>query len=120
MKYINYNVLSASDHATTSGSKIDTDQLWSVSFHAYFGDSTAAGTFKIQASNDLAPTHYTANSNFTVTNWVDVPSATASIASGVSGLVTITQLSYRWLRAVYTRSSGGSTTVVVEMMAISL
>ncbi len=120
MKYLNTIVLSAVDTSSQNGPQIDSNQLISASFQTIFGDATAAGTIKIQASNDPAPTHYTAQSNFTVTNWVDIPSATATITSGASSIITIPQLSYRWLRAVYTRSSGGSTTIIVKMMAVSL
>ncbi len=112
MKYINKNVLSASDRASTNGAQIDADQLYASSFHAYFGDATAAGAFKLQASNDLAPTHYTANTNFTVTNWTDIPTKTATIAAGSSALITLAQgASYRWLRAVYTNTASGVQTV---------
>lgn len=112
MKYLNTNVLSALDNLTTNGGAIDANQLWSASFHAYFGDTNAAGTFKIQASNDSTALNYDAlAAGFTPTNWVDVPSQTATITSGGSALLTITDLSYRWLRAIYTTTATGAQTV---------
>lgn len=123
MKYLNCSVLSAVDTATVSGGKIDASQLLAASFQAIFQDATAAGTLKIQMSNDPAPTNYSANSNFTVTNWTDVASATSTIASGAGPIISLPQGTYppcRWLRAVYTRSGGGSTTFAVTMFAISV
>lgn len=118
MKYTNTTVLSAVDTASQTGNQVDASQLFAASFHAFFGDATAAGTLKLQASNDLCPIGYQP-STFAATNWVDIPNKTASIASGASALITVDQMTYRWVRAVYTRSGGGSTTITVNMMAIS-
>lgn len=118
MRNVNCIALSAVDTASQNGIQIDANQLVSVSFHAYFGDASANGTLKLQASNDIFNDRYQA-SNFTVAHWVDIPNATASITSGSSGVITIPQACYRWMRVVYTRSSGGSTTITVEMNALS-
>lgn len=118
MRNVNCNVLSGSDASTQNGITVDSNQLINASFQAVFGDATATGTFKIQMSNDINTDRYQAF-NFTVTNWTDIPNASASITSGGSAVITLTEISYRWLRAVYTASSGGSTTVKVNMNAIS-
>lgn len=117
MKQVNANILSDVDTATVTGAAIDSSQIVSASFQAVFGDATAVGTVKLQASNDLDPQGPV--SSFTPTNWTDIPSASAAIASGASALITIPNMSYRWIRSVYTRTSGGSTTVNVNMFAIS-
>lgn len=117
MHYVNAPVLSAVDTASQNGVQIDSHQYKNVSFHAYFGDATAAGTLKVQASNDLCFDGYQANTAFTVTNWVDIPNASAAIASGAPALITLVNAPYRWLRVVYTRSGGGSTTITVNMLA---
>jgi hypothetical protein len=118
MRYINKNILSAADTSSQNGSKVDANQLVSASFAFRFGDAGANGTCKIQASNDPCAFGNLA-ADFTVTNWVDVPNASAAITSGASALITIANMSYRWIRAVYTRSSGGSTTVNCDMNALS-
>lgn len=120
MKYVNSTPLNAVDDSIsqTSG-KIDLSQLVSLSFHTYFGDATAAGSVKIQASNDLCPPG-NLPSSFTVTNWVDIPSASATITSGAPALITINQVVYRWARVVFTNVSGGSTTLTVNMFGISI
>lgn len=119
MRNTNCQILSGANTGSVNGSQIDANQLVSASFHAFQGDGTAAGTVKIQASNDVCAYGNLA-ADFVVTNWVDIPSATASVASGGPVLITIAQMSYRWIRAVYTRTSGGSSTVVVNMNALSI
>lgn len=118
MRNVCCNLISAPDNVSQTSAAVDANQLISASFMAYFGDSTAAGTFKIQASND--PNVQGQPTGFVPTNWVDIPSATTSIASGASALITIPQTSYRWMRVVYTRSGGGSTTINVNMNALSV
>lgn len=108
MRNLNCNVLSAADNQTTNGIQIDSNQLFGMSFQAYFGDTQAAGTFKIQVSNDVAPIQYSSNSTFTVSHWVDLPSATTPIVSGGSAIITVNPSSYRWMRAVYTTSATGA------------
>lgn len=113
MRNVNCSALSALDNLTTNGSQIDANQLVSASFHAYFGDATAAGTFKLQASNDICNDRYQAQI-FVATNWVDLPNQTAAITSGSSAILTITSSSYRWLRAVYTATAAGVQTIAVH------
>lgn len=113
MRHANFVALSGADTASVNGSQIDANQIIQASFQIVFADATATGTFKLQASNDICNDQYQPNT-FTVTNWTDIPSATAAIASGASALLSLNNMAYRWVRAVYVRSSGGSTTVVVN------
>lgn len=125
MRNVNCVVLSAPDNANANGNQVDSNQLVSASFHVVFGDSSAAGTVKLQVSNDICNDRYQA-SNFTVTNWVDMPASlagavtTATIASGAQALLTVPQMTYRWIRAVFTHSGGGTTTIIVNMNALSV
>lgn len=118
MHYINKNCLSSSNGSTKNGDTMDS-QLWvSASFQFYTGGSGDSGTFKLQASNDPFTANYAAGqTSFAPTNWVDIPSQTASIASGASALLTVANSTYRWIRAVYTKS-GGTDAVNVQVMAI--
>lgn len=118
MRNINASVLSGVDTASQNGAQLDTNQWVSASFQIVFADATAVGTFKLQASNDVCPPQQ--SSNFTVTNWTDIPSATASITAGASALISLANVNYRWIRAVYTRASGGSTTVSVTCNGLSV
>ena len=118
MKYANINVLSASDATSQTSDKIDCNQILEASFHIYFGDSTAAGTIQIQASNDINNNNYEP-ANFTVTNWVNIPNASATVTAGGAQLITIDYVCYRWMRVVYTSSVPGTTTINVNMFGIS-
>lgn len=120
MRVINTNVLSAVDTASQNGIKIDSSQLLQASFQAIFADATAAGTVKIQASNDINTSGTFNAVNFTPTNWSDIPGAVATVASGVCPLIPLTNMSFGWIRAVFTRSSGGSSTVNVVMFAVGV
>jgi len=117
MRNINQNVLSAVDTASQTGGKIDASQLYSASFHAYFGDSGCTGSVKIQASNDPCAFGNDAV-NFTPTNWVDIPNTSTNVTSGGAILITLSQLSYRWLRVAFTYASGGSSTINVNLNAL--
>lgn len=119
MKYVNCNVLSAVDTSTQTGIQIEASQLYAASFQAYFGDNTAAGTLTVQASNDEFGTFYQPGT-FTATNWTLIPGATATITAGASALILVPVTSFRWMRVVYTSSSGGSSTINVNMMATAV
>lgn len=119
MRNVNCQVLFASSSASQNGIQIDSNQLVSASFQFVFGDTSSVGTCKIQASNDICNDRYQANL-FTVTNWTDIPNMSVSSVSGASQILTIPNCSYRWLRAVYTSTSGGSTTVTSNMDALSI
>lgn len=111
MKSNNFQILSGSDNQSITGSAIDGSQLISLSAQASFGDAQAAGTFKLQASNDILRQGYNP-SNFTPTNWVDIPNQSANITSGTSSLLTVSQMAYRWVRAVWTMTGTGVQTIV--------
>lgn len=116
MRRLNVTVFSASN-ASGNGSQIDANQLVSASFHAFFSDAAAAGTIKVQASNDIPSDR--GQTPFVVTNWVDVPSASVVVASGASALITIANSCYGFYRVVWTRTGGAGTTTV-NMEGLSL
>lgn len=119
MRKVSDTILSDVDTSSKNGSTVDSGQLISASFHFILGDTTAAGTFKVQASNDEL-----GNGNpqtFAPTNWVDIPSASVTYTAGTTqGLVTIASMAYRWVRAVSTITTPGSTTVTCNLMAFSV
>lgn len=119
MRNVNCNCLSAIDTSSQNGIQLDSNQWVSASFQSIFGDATATGTVKIQMSNDICNFGNLAT-DFTVTNWSDVPNATSAIASGVGPAILIANCSFRWMRAVFTRASGGSTTVNINVNALSI
>lgn len=117
MRNLNQTILSAVDTASVNGAAVDSNQLVSASFQSVFGDVTAAGTVKIQASNDVP---VSSRQSFTPTNWSDIPSATATVTAGVAPLIVIANMSFGYIRAVYTRTGGGTTTIIVNIDALGI
>lgn len=118
MMNVTATILTAPDTAGATGAAINSNQLISASFQAICADITAAGSVKIQASNDSPPQGQL--STFVPTNWTDIPNATASVSAGVAPLILIPVCSFRYMRAVYAFTSGGSTTINVQMSAMSV
>lgn len=119
MRYVNVNILTADDSVDAFGIQIDANQLIQASFAVRFNDATATGTLQIQASNDPCPYGNTAAA-FVVQNWDDLPNAQTEITQGSSSTFRLADLSYRWLRAVWRSTSGGTSTVIVDMNALSV
>ncbi len=114
MKNVCTSILSAADTASRTGQTVDSNQLVSASFHFLFGDASAAGTVKIQASNDPTPLQ-----NGPV-NWIDIPNASAVVVAGAPQLITIANMAYRWIRASFVETGAGSTTITCNMNALSV
>lgn len=96
--------LGTADADRTSG-KIDCNQLVNMSVQTIItGGTTAAGTMKVQGSNDLPSNNN--RQDFTPTNWSDVPSATATVTAGVAPLIVLSNVACQWVRVVFTRSAG--------------
>lgn len=106
LNHFTKEVISAASNAgTVLSAAIDADYLSMITAQASFTDDAAAGTLKIQASNIVNPG---------ASDWVDVPDATASVASGVLTMTPIldTPFCYKWLRVVFTHSGGAGTLTV--------
>lgn len=119
MRHVNSIVLNALDTTSQNGNQIDTNQIVAASFQAIFSDNIAAGSVKIQMSNDITHDSYQPM-NFTVINWTDVPNASATVTAGASVVISIPQSCYRWLRAVYTSTTPGTGTVMVQYNGLSI
>lgn len=115
MHYTSATVLSASDAATATGSSIPSDQLVSASFQSIFTDTTAAGTVQIQASNDLVND---LPGSSPPTNWTNIPSATATVTAGVAPYIFLPSLAYRHMRVLYTSTTPGTGTFIVNIFAL--
>lgn len=110
MKKVNVVVLSATDSSSTSvmsTSQIDANQLFNASFQILFDGTTSAGTFSLQASNDIDNVQYSSSAGFTVTNWSDIPGSTVAVTAGVSEILPLANMGYRWIRGVYTGNASG-------------
>lgn len=127
MRNIQATILNEDDDASKTGDAVDAGQLVSASFCAIFGDTDAAGTVKIQCSNwNPAASGYRASADGRTprvppeSTWCDVPNATTSITSGVGSAIVIPNMAFSYIRAVFTSSNAGATTVEVQMNALSM
>lgn len=114
MGFKTINVLSGANTATITGSAINVQGGVMASFVPIMGDNGANGTVKIQASNDIVAV------GGAPSNWVDITGATSSIASGVGPAIMLSYMCYAYIRVVYTKSSGGSSTISVNMNYYSI
>lgn len=117
MKSAQVNIYSASNASSSNGSAIDVNQIVSASFQIVTTDATAAGTFKLQFSNDLPTTD---RQNFVPTNWTDIPSASAVMAAGVAPGIVIANMAFSYIRVSFTRSAGAAVLTKVNMNQLSV
>lgn len=70
--------------------------------------STPIGVFKLQGSND-AGDNGSGQGVSQPSNWTDITDSPQSISGGPGSLLfDITECGYRWVRLVYTRTSGSA------------
>ena len=115
MRTFDFIAINASDAVSQTSVAFDTQNIFRISALAVFGDATAAGSIKLQASNDFLNASPTSQGSFVPTNWVDIPSATATVTAGAKTLIPATEIAYRYVRIVFTQTTPGSTTVVVNV-----
>lgn len=113
MRSINSQILTGVD-ASVSGvsAAIAASQIFYISVQAVM-TGTSSGTLKLQFSNDPCEGQQPTASP---TNWIDIPSATVTL-TGTAGAFGIakTDLSYRFIRAVYTKNNGSAGTITVTI-----
>lgn len=105
MRNVSVNQTLGTADASRDGDKIDANQLVNFSVQTIVtGGTSAAGTVKVQGSNDL-PTNND-RASFVPVNWSDIPNATASMTSGVAPLIICSNVACQYIRVVFTRSAG--------------
>jgi hypothetical protein len=107
MKFANEKIIVAADmSASFSSDPILLDQIYGFSFQAVFTGSPN-GTFKLQCSNDDVKLP------IEVSQWSDVGSTSQAISAAGDLFYNIDAAHYKWVRIVYTRSSGSGSCDVV-------
>lgn len=71
------------------------------------------GSLQLQVSNDQAPAGNMGNA-YVPTNWSNFGSAVTVNAAGVQ-LIAAVDVCFRWLRAVFTDSSGGTSAATITV-----
>lgn len=120
MKNTNPKVLSGTISGTTPivGAAIDASQMYQASFQFTTVDTLAAGTYKIQMSNDPQPNGTFAPNTFT--HWSDIASASATVTANTqAAAIILLVVTARALRVVFTPTAG-SGTAVVNMFSINV
>lgn len=108
MNYTNIRPINAQvGNTTITSAAVDASYMFKLSGVVKSDHSSANGTMQWQVSNDpptaIAPT-----------NFVNLGSSVAISGAGQS-LMAQQDIAYRWVRAVYTDSSGGSATAVITL-----
>ena len=111
MRSFNEPIINGADASVNQNSQIvDARNLHLASVHVSM-TGTAAGTVKLQASND-EPTTGLPPSNF-----VDISGATVSVSAAGQFLIPKLDVCYNYIRAVYTATSGtGTVTAKIHMI----
>ena len=95
----------AVDAATSKNSgAFDLGDLRDYSIQVNFSGSTLAGTLKLQA--------IVGDAEYANADWVDIASSSQAITSAASHIWNVTGASYKFVRAVWTASSGTGTMTV--------
>lgn len=96
--------------ASITSAATNIQYLDNVSIQLNFTTSDAVGTFSVQGSLDHAANSLT-NQQITAGNWVTITLPTSPVAASADNqiLLDLNQLSFPWIRVVYTRSSGSGT-----------
>lgn len=106
MNYSNKQILTAAPNTgTVESAAVDARFVIGATVQAWFSDVTAAGTLKLQASNDVkSPTH-----------WNDIPNATVAVAAGATSMTPILSANfcYQWIRVAFVSSGGSGTMTAV-------
>lgn len=108
----NFTAIVAKDATTEQNSAvIDASFLFSGSIQAKFSANDAAGTLSLQFSDEPSNS---LSGGIAPTNWNDVPSGTAMVASGALTSIFVPVLSYRWLKINWAPSGGSAGTVTAN------
>ncbi len=108
MRQVNDNVIQTQAAATVNSQAIPALNLLYCSAQIN-ATGAAAGTLKFQASND-EPVGYLAQP----THWSDIPGATVAVSASGSFLIPKIELSYQFIRLVYTNTGTGTISVVFK------
>lgn len=117
MRFVNKTIYSGTNIASGNSDQIDANQLISASFHCITAGVDAQGSFKLQASNEVPSGGKSGPyaQLVTVTQWIDVPNQSANVTAGGDALLTVAQMTYRWIRAVWTSTAVKASLIVQDL-----
>lgn len=113
MRILNDPLLSAGDMSGSLNSQpLNLEFAFGYSIQCVF-TGAPVGTLKLQGSNDAPPDANPNFINFAPTNWTDISGSSTAVAAAGSVLFNAASVYYRYVRVVYTFTSGtGSLSIV--------
>jgi hypothetical protein len=107
-------MMNAADTQNENGPPVFCGQFFAGSFTTTFADTSVAGSIQIQASNETAPRSNLSTYVPSTASWNNIPNATAAVVAGVCNAIVLPTLNYQYVRAVFTYTSGGSSTITIN------
>lgn len=96
--------------ATLNSSTIDMNQYFGGSIQAVWTGASVDGTFKLQISNDIVRvTPSTGDVGTEIVNWTDYTGSSTTAAGAGDFMWNMVYSNFRWVRLVFTRTSGTGT-----------
>lgn len=86
---------------SSDGIRVDNVDRFSIQL-VWSGGGSPVGSLKLQVSNDLR------DDSASVAHWTDLPDTTVAVSDDGDNLWDIAEPTYRWVRVVYTRTSGSA------------
>ena len=117
----NYPVtlISAVDTSSQTGSPVFVGQAYSASLTAIFKDVTATGTVQLYGSNEMPvgnpQTYVPSAGSFAV-----ITGAATTAVAGVAPAIILANLPFQYIKAIYTRTGGGSSTILVNATILGI
>jgi Flp pilus assembly protein TadG len=108
MKVYNYPILSnVAMNANSNSAPLELYHMYGFCIQVVI-TNIPNGTLKLQASADPF------NNQGTVTNWTDISGSTISVTTAGTQMWNVFDAMYNWVRIVYTDSSGGTSTAIMN------
>ncbi len=114
MRQINIPAIPLQAAVSINSEPVPAERLYSCSAQIA-ATGSAAGTLKLQASNDVAGADGLPGPPV---NWNDIPLATVAVSGSGASLIPKTDLTYQWIRVVYTNSGTGTISVRLKVWGI--
>lgn len=120
MKYSNYSPINRQANVSVSSNAVDIQQVVKMSAQVVAGVGNITGSLQAQVSND-DNVPMSSGKTPVPTNWSNLGSAIALSAAGIT-LIPQQDMCYRYLRFVFTDTSGGtgSSNLSVQVMQLGV
>ncbi len=109
-------------NTTINSSAIEVYNSFSFGIQIFFS-GTPTGSFKLQASCDLAysgiPSSTGSGLNADAKNWTDVANSTFTVTAAGNVEWDYDAPGFNWIRVVYTDTSGGSSTAIITSSTLN-